>query len=1172
MAMLAVAAAGAAVGSAALGTGVVAFGMTGAQIGWMVGSMIGSALFAEKAQGPRIADGKFTSTIYGQAIPISYGTIDHGAHIAWWSGLNTRTEEIGGKGGGGAEVEKASMNLLLAVCEGPQEAVLRIWANGRLIAQFNGTGFDLDEEVLPGGEVRVYLGTEDQTADPTYEAAVGAENAVPYRGMVMVAIDGLEGEQFANRPPSFKVEVTSNLASTTCPTQPFTITPVEHGGLFLGNSGLWSQDNNAAVYDPVEKRYYVVTDGPPGGESRRLEGYSVTGEAASLDFYAELWAWNRTGVTIGGLGFDPENGLIRIAGGLNTPLGYYGGTIEHVFDGATMQTAQAKFANGWLGSWVFTWGNYPVDGDEGGTGALYGAMYSIYPDNTESSIGANLGEAGWWIHGTAFINYRLAHLISDDAGRGWHHSSNDGRRNETAQVVYVPKGEGIYSGNYAWQWSGFRGYYDANANATPIVGADVDDGSDRWTVVVHAKRRQKVYVLADKSIAAVDISTATGDPLALSSPLTEIDGLTSIPVRPTFAVWNERHNGLVIGRVWNGGTVIYMIDPDTRAVMFGPCFYDNTERIRAPADIEDGRFVCILGSDQIAIVAGIGGTATGGPITLREIVEDVCTRAGLPAVNLDASAGTDLVGGYRLSQQSTARQAIESLRPGYFFDMPESGTRLVLRKRGAAPVATLDEGEMGARLWSSGGEPSPAYELEHVEEIEAPQRLELTYIDAGANYDPGLQRAQRQVGQSTAPAQLEVPVVFYEGHQEAARAAWVNLLHAHASKNPIRFNLSHEYEHIEAADAVLVPLAAGVLQRVRVEKITRGRPLVEIEGVLEDASIYTQDMGGAPRYQGPKQVGIAPLSDTVLELLDVPPLRASDDRPVLYSALARSRSADAWPGASVYKSIDGGSSYSSVYSTAYEATMGRLVTPLPAWAGGNVFDRVNTVDVRLSHGTLSSVTQRGLLNGANAAVIGDEVVQFQNATLIGDRTWRLDTLLRHRIGTEWAAAAGHGSGARFVLLSEAMLRVIEYPSAEIGLERHWKGVTGGKTLADAAAHPLAAAGNSVRPLAPSHVAGVRAPGGDLSVTWIRRARINADWRDSFDVPLDEPSERYRVEVYSDATRTTLVRAEDVTSAAWVYSAADQSTDFGSAQAVVHLNIYQITPTYNLLGHATEATV
>ena len=74
--------------------------------------------------------------------------------------------------------------------------------------------------------------------------------------------------------------------------------------------------------------------------------------------------------------------------------------------------------------------------------------------------------------------------------------------------------------------------------------------------------------------------------------------------------------------------------------------------------------------------------------------------------------------------------------------------------------------------------------------------------------------------------------------------------------------------------------------------------------------------------------------------------------------------------------------------------------------------------------------------------------------------------------------------------------------------------------------------------------------GDITLSWLRRARIDGGMRDYVDVPLMEQSELYDVAVMQSGVA---VRTWQVSSANVVYSAANQTRDFGinpTALAVV----------------------
>lgn len=1170
MAQLVVAAAGATVG-------FMIGGPVGAQVGWMAGSIAGGVLFGpDPAQGPRITDGKFSANTYGQSIAFGYGTMRHAAQVVWWSGLHERSEEVGGKGADGETVYHYSCDLLVSACEGPVGAVLRIWGNGRLIWENDGTPDGrVDAALISAGNVRLYLGDEEQVPDPLYEAGVGVENAVAYRGQCVVMLQGLQLAFSGNRPPAIEVEVAEvSTAAAVCPVDPVRAVNVQQAGLFVGPNQLWSQASGAAVLDRTAGLYYVVTDGDDG-TTRQLEVYSTLGSAPALVSSIALPKWRPgpasvgSALSVGGIAHDPENGLVRVCAGTTAPtLG--GVPIEYTWDGQALHESAAQLHVATLPAW----GDFPSDGQYGGTGALYGALAAIYPD-----AGAGmLGEVGWWNPISSSGLSRLAHLMNGDQGggirRAWHHSTSDGRTIWTADVLYVPKAVGVLGGiNFAWRADCWQGFRDDNGAVTEIEGADGSDATNRDVILVYAPARKKVYVVTrHDGIAVIDLDATAGDSGALARELTPYPpGLEIGNFGVANAVWNARGDGLVLINYDGGGiatTTMWLFDPDLMEIIVGPCAYTGTLPVWAPSDLGDGRFVCIYGDDQVAIVhAPGGGTATGEPVTLRSIVEDLCARAQLPAGNLDATAGTDLVAGYKVARQSTARAALEALVPGYHFDMPESGEKLVLRKRGGAPVATIDSGELGAHIFTLTGDPPAAYECEHVDEGEAPRSLELVYIDAAADYDPGLQRASRQIGEARAPLRVEVPVVFAGGATEAQRAAWTLLLEAHASKSPVKLALTHRFDAIDAADPLLVAFSDQTLRRVRVAKLTRARPLLEIEGVLED-DVYTQTMAGVDRGQGPTQSPIEPLAGTVLALLDVPPLRDTDDVLIVYAAMAQSVRAFAWPGAVAFRSVDG-ATYESVLSATAAATIGATVGVLGDW-WGNVWDNENTVDVLLSSGTFSSATDIGVLGGANAIAIqsgGDwEIVQFRDAELVATNMWRLSHLLRGRRGTE-RAMGGHAVGDRVVLLSAASVHLLPYQVAEIGIDRHFKGVTAGQAVSDAPAQTLAFNGNSLRPLSPVHIAGVRA-GADLTISWVPRARIGALWNGAAIVALDETIEAYEIDVLDG---DTIMRTLTASTPSIVYTEAQQIEDFGSAQAAIAVAVHQMSQRVGR-GHAGAATV
>jgi hypothetical protein len=276
----------------------------------------------------------------------------------------------------------------------------------------------------------------------------------------------------------------------------------------------------------------------------------------------------------------------------------------------------------------------------------------------------------------------------------------------------------------------------------------------------------------------------------------------------------------------------------------------------------------------------------------------------------------------------------------------------------------------------------------------------------------------------------------------------------------------------------------------------------------------------------------------------------------------------AWRGASLLRSSDGGASFAVVGAFDTPATMGTTVNALGQFAGGNIPDEINSLTVSLRYGELSSVSYASFINGAQSALVGDEIVCFRDATLNFDGSYTINGLLRARRGSAYAMT-GHAAGERFVLLAGAAIKRIADVSASIGAERLYKAVTFG--LADAAPQAFTNVGAGLKPYAPANPGGGRDAAGNLLLTWVRCNRIGGEWRDGVDVPMSEESERYEVDIFSDNSFTAVKRVLLASSTQAEYTAAQQVTDFGVVQGQVYLRVYQMSAIVGR-GYAASKTI
>lgn len=551
-------------------------------------------------------------------------------------------------------------------------------------------------------------------------------------------------------------------------------------------------------------------------------------------------------------------------------------------------------------------------------------------------------------------------------------------------------------------------------------------------------------------------------------------------------------------------------------------------------------------------------TITSANETLDAVVSRLCLRAGLtaPQFNVTALAGI-VVRAFPIGQVTSTRAALEVLMGAYAFEAVESGGVLKFVLRGGASAATLPYAEMGATTGNA-DEPLPILRRN---DLEAPAQVVLRYINDSDDYQDGSEASDRLVSSGEGVQMIDVPVCLTPAEAKAlADKTIMDIAAASMSFGPV--GLTRDYAALEPTDVVTLTDLDGTTYRARIVKQAETAGVKRIECVLDDASVLSSVVGTTTSGYT-TSISVAAPAETVMELMDIPILRDADNDPGLYAAF-KGRSTP-WPGAVLFGGIDG-LSYTQRDSVAESTAIGTCTTTLGNYTGTNKFDWANSVTVDVGAATLSSDTYENLLTlETNAALIGNnEIIQFMTATLVSTGVYTLTGLLRGRRGTEWAMT-GHAAGERFVLLQPAGLRRVAQSTSEIGSLRHYKGVTIGRALGTASDQTITNAAVGLKPYAPVDLRGSRDASSNLTITWSRRTRLAKNFTNGT-VPLGEASESYQVDVFSSNTYTTLKRTISVTGASASYTAAEQTTDFGSTQATVYVRVYQISAT---VGRGTK---
>ncbi len=569
-------------------------------------------------------------------------------------------------------------------------------------------------------------------------------------------------------------------------------------------------------------------------------------------------------------------------------------------------------------------------------------------------------------------------------------------------------------------------------------------------------------------------------------------------------------------------------------------------------------------------------------LSLSSVVASECAYAGLQSSQYDVSQLTDSMLGYAITGNSSPRDALSPLMSAYFFDACDTGGPLKFVRRGGAPVMTIPWDDLGADPDSrSQGALNPLVETV-TQEFELPRQVTLTYASANTDYNPGTQREPHPQTSSNLDESVNVPIVLPDN--DAKVRVQTMLWERWIKRQSFQFSLQMKYLALEPGDVVSTTNPqTNVTYNLRIAKASAdGKNTLSMTGDPSVPQIYPNPatyvaQGGVSA--GFTKQGVPYNGSTILRLLDVPPLRDQDTPAALYLAACGFNSA--WPGAAVDISRDD-ANFSQLTSVTGQAVIGLTANALGNYSGGNFPDEGNALQVQLYNQsqTLSSVPYASFLNGANAALVGGELIFFRTATQTGAGAYTLTGLVRGVKGTG-AAIGNHASGETFVLLDATKLVQVGINLTDIGQPLYFEpfllNIYGNTPGSVTQVTPVNA---RVKPLAPHLLAAGKGSAsgaaGDITLKWLRRARVNTAWVSGSDVPLDESAETYNVAVRNGSSATVrqlTVSGPFIAPAqpTWVYTAAQIAADGFVTGNAITFQVYQNSD-QGVPGYASTTTI
>lgn len=1212
MATIVLAAAGSAIGA---GFGGTILGMSGAVIGRFVGATVGNIIdnmllakdVPTHTEGARLKGAQYVTSTEGAVITTVLGRYRVAGQVIWGTDfvetvVTDRTER-GGKGGP-KQVSTTtsyiySTSFAVGLCEGAAGAsISRAWADGN----------ELD---LYGVTYRFYDGS--QTApDSLIEAVEGAGATPAFKGTAYIVFENLELTDYGNRVPQITVEILvpdqrsngiEDALRAVClipgageyalSTTPVTITHAD------GHTSAPCNHVSATVPDLVVALDNLRGEAPNvSSVSLVVSWFGTDTNAADCDVkpmveYHDTTSKFDVAWKVGGHGRADYDAMPL--DDHNRPI--CGGTPS---DRSVREAVTEAKARGLRVSFypfiLMVSEGIPWRGRITGDAAAY--LGTCVPGNfTRSGDTVNYSGPAEWSHRRMILHY--ARLLSDkltsgdiflvgsemvgltESGTAW----GTGLAALIADVrAILPAGVEV---SYASNWD----EYD-HATLAPVWSAADFVGIDYYMPLTDWRECDEVYTV--DAFAAGCNSGELWDYHYLSDEDREAGVRTPI----TGAVWRQKDIGYwrdnnaptkrivftevgcpAIDKGGNQPNVFYDAkssesqipyfstgarnDAVQRCYLEGVIQYCTESGLVDPADIFvwawDARpYPSFPGLPEVwgdaeNYVRGHWISGRTNTWSFEDAVRWFADTVDFPSDRLDFSGVAGLhhrLRGLKVDSISSPRDVIQDLMSTFNVASSEHGGVISFFLKSASPSVAIDTDDLVAETDMTRA---------RVKDTDLPDQVEVTSADEYDNYENMSVSSVSVTGRSYNVASVQTGVLIDEDY--AFSLANVKLNETWIARETIGFSLPFG-SPVTGVDyySMVVPGAWFDLgmTRYQVSKVTVG-DRIEVEAGGFSPDIYNIEQSATV---GPSVTATIAYGSSTLWFVDLP-LKTSADMNPWSPRLAAYQ--NPWPmGVAVYDDDHSGG-YTLNTVAGSRAVMGVTTAPFAAgvlWR----WDRANSLSVRLynSTETLTAATEASVLNGANTLAVETatgmwEVIQFRDVTVNPDGSYTLSTLLRGQCGTDADMAVSVQTGARVVLYDDR-LGVLTGSSDRLGVELALRygpsvAVVSDTRFKDETVTP---AGVAIRPYAPVHLRQTHS-GADLVLSWIRRTRFGGDSWDQTEVPLNEESERYVIDILDGAAvkRTIAVDAATVAT----YTSAQQIADFGSAQSSVSWVVYQISTVY-----------
>ena len=1126
-------------GAAALGAGAA---LAPALIGGPAGILLGGAfaiaaglLFRPKrddASQPNVQAPKGNPN---RPLPIVFGTdAPQDVGVDFFGNVRYIEQEESTKGSQNVTTGfQVLADLGCSVCRG-QGQILKIWREGALVYDAEGTG---PIQALTG-TLRLYPGSVDQTPDPVEQALFGIERTPAYLDVVRFTIQNHDISDL-NRMPIFKALVTR----TPTPVYPADTIDID----IDGRTSTTSLDGQNLIYAESDDTITTLN----------IESQTVVSSEASPTGFADLHnTWQAVdfdnNVYVAKAGIVLNTSVVRLyAPDYQTldqsPDRSTGGGYHFIISNlpiAVTRSEQVLFAMAGLNvnAWRLEVGGFPNN-------------FSIDNLNLEGSTGINRDLQG-----------PAAAARDPLTGEVWFFASHASPASsfyaaifDVVSVAFIQGANGSLEYNYDEAGNDpnvLSACYVPQTHEMAVLAGQNGDNTQGLIYFIDVDTRQ----LVDKMSFGQNIEIANIGYTTFSNGPDESGRIFVHPTDTDSRNWLEVD--LVQRQIINAYDLSNWGVP-TLSTNNGAARYDETRR---------ALWVDTQGDVTIVYLDRFSGTGVNLAEVTAELIDD--TGELESALDFDGTAIEPITIRGAVYNENVAASFLQELYNAHNARLIDSGWKLKGIRRGGVPVFAIQSKHLGA---AEGDSAAPTISRPRTSPLSLPQRVEIAFRQP-SNYQNGTEGHPRALD---AVVSRDATVLSYPGVLSADEAKSICMQQidlAYLEAQSYDTSVPPEFINIEPGDVGTIE-DGNELVTVEVIRPSLGaNSVVDLKTVRIDDRALSRAGTGAPSII-PDPI-IQPIVSTTPVILDTPLLLDQLEGVTPVIQIAGLQNSDNPRGATIQRSpngIDGWVDYAAIDPSKIIQS-GILKSALPA-GSVDIFDRTNTIHVDIVRGSLASAaSEEAIINDdqLNAYIIPTDnphtwqIGQFTNATLQGDGSYILDTLVRARRDNENHLTSAQGKPIYFPTIPSLLAKAI--PLSEVGTTFFYRAITFGQN------RPGPVVGYTILGQSKIPYLGVdpngSLVGNDWNVDWMSRSRLgpafglNAppiaeaifDFRCyMLDGPQGNPIAN--AVIGTTATPNGSAITTDQTSTrrqTMVITEQDQIEWFGSVQVTIHLRIHQLS--------------